>query len=115
MKTLKIDRERLEELTTKAVTDMINFSWSGWKIDILVDNDGKLWRSAKNTNNVYPESIVLFSIAPVEYVEDDYYTEDDCVANEVSEYMSEFEGNIAGNMTLFQEFYNVELYDIHFK
>ena len=63
MKTLKINREKLEEVTKEAVREMLDFEWSGWKIDILIDEEGNITSSAKNTNNSYTYMEVLFSVS----------------------------------------------------
>lgn len=63
MKTIKVNEKKLKKAIRKAVSEMKGFSWSGLKIDVLLDPEtGKVWRSCKNTNNAYINSIPLLSV-----------------------------------------------------
>ena len=111
MKTLKIDREKLEEVTKSAVREMLDFEWSGWKIDILIDEEGEITCSSKNTNNVYMYAHVLFSVSEWS-TECSYMCEDnEAIDQECSEYIRYFEQKDLGYLTELEEKYNIEFID----
>lgn len=108
MKTLKIDREKLNEVISEAVKDMINFDWSGWKIDILITKESEIFASAKNTNNVYPESFVLLSINPWEFEEGEFADENDAIYSEANTYFEWFESGEIGYLSELNDEFDVE-------
>lgn len=79
MKTVSIKREDLEKATREAISEMINFPWSGWKIDILVDKNNEIYCSNKNTSNCYLNSVKLFSVESAKYGADEWACEEDFI------------------------------------
>lgn len=79
MKTVSIKREDLEKATREAISEMTNFEWSGWKIDILISEDGKIYCSNKNTSNCYLNSRKLFSVGSAKYEADEWACEEDFI------------------------------------
>lgn len=90
MKTLTINEENLERVVLEAVKEMINFEWSGWKIDVLVTEKGEIYCSSKNTNNYYQNDMVLLSIESVEYNKEEWANEDDCAYESALWYINNF-------------------------
>lgn len=110
MKSLKIDREKLNEVVTEAVKDMVNFDWSGWKIDILISDESEIWSSAKNTNNVYPNSNLLFSVEAWNFDEEEseYADENDAVYFTTNQYIEWFESGQIGYLNELQDKFEVD-------
>ena len=101
---ITIDNLELETVVKEAVSEMINFDWSGWKIDILLSPEGEVFKSAKNTSNIYPHSHVLFSIHPIEFEEGDL---NDFINENTSQYLQMFEAHEIGFLSELKDIYDV--------
>ena len=97
MKTIKVNEKKLKKEIRKAVSEMKGFSWSGWKIDVLLDPEtGNVWRSCKNTNNAYTTSIPLLSV----------YSHDEKILNETEWQFNNF---VNGGLNDVEFFYDIKL------
>ena len=90
MKTLRINEEKLKTVVLEAVKEMINFEWSGWKIDVLATEEGEIFCSSKNTNNYYRNATVLFSVESVVYNKEEWSSENDCAYESMLWYIDNF-------------------------
>lgn len=106
----KINTEKLNDIVTEASKEMINFSWSGWGIDILIDDDGQIWSSAKNSGNmVYQNSNILFTVEAFEFNEDDYADESDAIYENTNQLIEWFTSGEYGYLNNLHEKFNVEI------
>ena len=109
MKKLVINREELNKVVSEAVDEMINFSWNGWGIDILINEKGDIWSSAKNSGNmVYIESYPLLRVESWTFGENDWADESDASYNETNKLIDGFESKDLGHLDDLQNVFDVE-------
>lgn len=110
MKTLKINRDKLNEKITEAVNDMCGFDWNGWGIDVIIDPEsGEIFNSAKNSGNqVYASSKCMLTVEAWQFDKEEYADKSDHSYANVNWYMERFESGEVGYLDDLRDLFVIE-------